>query len=60
MNSTSLSEIACCGVVYPQVLARLLCGISSPQLSREKLGKHPLFGALQQLSFKAVLMHISG
>ena len=44
----------------PHVLARLLCGISSPQLSREKLGKHPLFGALQQLPFKTVLAHISG
>ncbi len=41
------------------VLARLLCGINSPQLSREKLAKHPLFGALQQLPFKTVLTHIS-
>ncbi len=44
----------------PYVLARLLCGINSPQLSREKLAKHPLFGALQQLPFRAVLAHISG
>ncbi len=43
----------------PHLIARLLCGISSPQLSREKLGKHPLFGALQQIPFKAVLAQLN-
>jgi ATP-dependent DNA helicase RecQ len=46
---------------YPQVLAsprqitRLLCGLSSPGLTRNKLTKHELFGRLEQYPFAAVM-----
>jgi ATP-dependent DNA helicase RecQ len=39
----------------PRRLARLLCGIASPGLSRGKLTGHDLFGRLDQLPFAAVL-----
>ena len=39
----------------PVVWARLLCGITSPALSRAKLTSHPLFGACQQQRFADVL-----
>jgi len=35
----------------PVVLARLLCGITSPALSRAKLTSHPLFAACAQQRF---------
>ena len=35
----------------PVVMARWLCGITSPALSKSKLSSHPLFGALSQQSF---------
>jgi ATP-dependent DNA helicase RecQ len=39
-----------------RTLARFLCGLTSPRLSREKLGGHPLFGALQDVPFPDVLV----
>jgi ATP-dependent DNA helicase RecQ len=39
----------------PRRLARLLCGIASPGLSRGKLTGHDLFGRLEQTPFAAVL-----
>lgn len=38
----------------PAVLARLLCGVTSPALTRAKLSKHDLFGVLAHVPFKAV------
>jgi len=35
-------------------LTRLLCGVSSPALSRAKLSSHPLFGALSYVPFDVV------
>jgi ATP-dependent DNA helicase RecQ len=35
----------------PVVMARWLCGITSPTLAKSKLSSHPLFGALAQQSF---------
>ena len=35
----------------PMIMARWLCGISSPVLTKAKLSKHPLFGALGQQPF---------
>ncbi|HEV2472744.1 MAG TPA: C-terminal helicase domain-containing protein, partial [Chthonomonadales bacterium] len=35
--------------------ARFLCGLSSPALTRQKLGRHELFGALSDYRFQAVL-----
>jgi len=39
----------------PHALARLLCGVTSPALSRAKLTKHELFGALSGVPFQAIL-----
>jgi ATP-dependent DNA helicase RecQ len=35
--------------------ARFLCGLSSPALTRAKLTRHPLFGALAERRFPDVL-----
>jgi ATP-dependent DNA helicase RecQ len=35
----------------PNMMARWLCGITSPALTKAKLAKHPLFGALGQQPF---------
>lgn len=39
----------------PSRVARFLCGISSPKLTRAKLTKDPLFGAFESVSFRQVL-----
>jgi ATP-dependent DNA helicase RecQ len=39
----------------PRSLARFLCGVSSPRLSRAKLAGNPLFGALGHVPFQQVL-----
>ena len=39
----------------PRALTRFLCGLSSPRLSRNKLTSEPLFGALSDVPFAAVL-----
>ena len=39
----------------PRQSARFLCGLSSPALSRARLGRHALFGALETLRFADVL-----
>ena len=39
----------------PRAMARFLCGVSSPWLSRAKLTRHPLFGALDRVPFADVL-----
>jgi ATP-dependent DNA helicase RecQ len=39
----------------PRQLARFLCGLSSPWLGRARLGRHPLFGALEERPFAEVL-----
>jgi ATP-dependent DNA helicase RecQ len=38
-----------------RLLTRLLCGITSPRLSRSKLNAHALFGSLQNVPFAEVL-----
>jgi len=38
----------------PVVVARWLCGMTSPAISKAKLTAHPLFGALQQQDFREV------
>jgi ATP-dependent DNA helicase RecQ len=43
----------------PRQLARFLCGITSPQASRQRLGRHPLFGAWSGRPFKEVLEFVS-
>jgi ATP-dependent DNA helicase RecQ len=39
----------------PRQAARFLCGLSSPALTRQKLSRHPLFGALEERRFPEVL-----
>lgn len=39
----------------PRKVARFLCGLSSPALSRSKLTRHPLFGSLEAASFRDVM-----
>jgi ATP-dependent DNA helicase RecQ len=39
----------------PRAFARFLTGLTSPRLTRGKLSKHPLFGALADVPFAAVL-----
>jgi ATP-dependent DNA helicase RecQ len=39
----------------PRQLARFLCGLSSPRLTRAKLTKHSLYGKLEAASFQDVL-----
>ena len=39
----------------PRVMARFLCGLSSPALSRAKLTRHPRFGSLAEADFRQVL-----
>ncbi|MFN2332948.1 MAG: ATP-dependent DNA helicase RecQ [Wenzhouxiangellaceae bacterium] len=39
----------------PRTMARFLCGVSSPWLSKGKLTGHPLFGALDQVPFAEIL-----
>ncbi len=39
----------------PRQAARFLCGLTSPALTRAKLSRHPLFGALEDRSFREVL-----
>ncbi len=44
----------------PRTFARFLTGLSSPALTREKLGKHPLFGCLAAVPFEVVLKRARG
>ena len=39
----------------PRQAARFLCGLTSPALTREKLSRHPLFGAFEDRRFRDVL-----
>ena len=42
----------------PRALARFLCGVSSPGISRAKLVKQPLFGVMADVPFRQVLAWI--
>ncbi|MCK4711084.1 MAG: C-terminal helicase domain-containing protein, partial [Gammaproteobacteria bacterium] len=42
----------------PRLLTRLLCGVSSPRLSRKKLTGHSLFGSLQHIPFTQILSRV--
>jgi ATP-dependent DNA helicase RecQ len=44
----------------PRALARLLCGVSSPMLTRARLTSDPMFAALAHIPFQAVLSRASG
>ncbi|MDQ6955077.1 MAG: C-terminal helicase domain-containing protein, partial [Mariprofundaceae bacterium] len=38
-------------------LVRFLCGVTSPQLTRAKLSRHVLFGALADIPFQTLIKH---
>ncbi|CAN5890382.1 ATP-dependent DNA helicase RecQ [soil metagenome] len=42
-------------LAHPRQQARFLCGLSSPALTRAKLTRHPLYGALMEHRFADVL-----
>ena len=42
----------------PRRLARFLCGVSSPQLTRARLSSNPLFGSLSHIPYRDVLEEI--
>jgi ATP-dependent DNA helicase RecQ len=44
----------------PRVLARFLCGVSSPRLVRSKLTGNPLFGILGEVPFQTVHQRATG
>jgi len=44
----------------PRQLARFLCGIPSPSVSRARLGSHALFGLLSDVPFQQVLTWVEG
>ncbi|MCI5126752.1 MAG: hypothetical protein D3925_20300 [Candidatus Electrothrix sp. AR5] len=43
----------------PRQISRLLCGLSSPGLTRSKLSKHQLFGKLDQYPFAEVMAWVA-
>jgi ATP-dependent DNA helicase RecQ len=44
----------------PRQIARFLCGLTSPQLTRSKLSRHALFGRLAETPFHAVMTAADG
>ena len=44
----------------PRAVARFLCGLTSPRLTRAKLSAHPLFGVLEEVPFPQVLAWAGG
>jgi hypothetical protein len=46
---------ACLDRDDPRLLARLAFGISSPRLTMNKLGKHPVFGSMVETDFNVLL-----
>lgn len=40
---------------HPRQQARFLCGLTSPAVSKARLGRHPAFGALADVPFRIVL-----
>jgi ATP-dependent DNA helicase RecQ len=44
-------------LVDPRALARFLCGLTSPKLTRRRLTAHQLFGTLAHVPFATVLQH---
>ena len=43
-----------------RALARFLCGLTSPRLTRARLSSHPLFGKLDRVPFPQVSGWVDG
>ncbi|HEU4559755.1 MAG TPA: ATP-dependent DNA helicase RecQ [Longimicrobium sp.] len=65
-TSVSAGEVQALRLAHPDVfaaprqVARFLCGLTSPAVSRARLGRHPLFGALEDRRFAEVLAWCEG
>ena len=44
----------------PRQVARFLCGIHSPSVSRARLASHKMFGLLSDVPFQQVLTWVEG
>jgi ATP-dependent DNA helicase RecQ len=58
VDRTALTELARAhldALSHPRQRARFLCGLTSPAITRAKLGRHPLFGSLEGHRFHEVL-----
>ena len=44
----------------PRSIARFLCGLTSPALTRNKLSRHALFGVCQDVPFAEVMQQVAG
>ncbi len=44
---------------HPRQLARFLCGMTSPAITKAKLSRHTLFGVWEDRMFKLVLEWVS-
>ncbi len=60
------SDVSLLQIAHPEALgeprqaARFLCGLSSPATTKAKLGRHPLFGALEERPFAETLAWLGG
>jgi ATP-dependent DNA helicase RecQ len=45
-------------LVEPRAMARFLCGVTSPALTRARLGRHALFGAAADSDFREVMARV--
>jgi ATP-dependent DNA helicase RecQ len=65
-SSVSAGEVLALRTAHPDVfaaprqVARFLCGLTSPAVSRARLGRHALFGALEDRRFAEVLAWCEG
>jgi ATP-dependent DNA helicase RecQ len=58
MNAKELAELRAAhpeALATPRQLARFLCGLASPRLTRAKLTRHSLYGRLEATSFQVVM-----
>ena len=54
-QATALRHESPAALMDARTFSRFLTGLSSPALTREKLGKHPLFGCFERVPFPVVL-----
>jgi ATP-dependent DNA helicase RecQ len=58
MNAEELAELRAAhseALATPRQLARFLCGLASPRLTRAKLTRHSLYGRFEATSFQVVM-----
>lgn len=55
-----LADDAAEALRQPRALARFLCGVTSPRLTRARLTRHELFGSMAEIPFPTVLARADG